>query len=299
MSDDGFSIDNVPMARRPSPALPQRWIGQILKSLRLQSGMSGAAAARAAGLSPATMTRYERGERRPHPNHVTAMLEAYGQPADVTRAVRAIATAAAVTPWYASERDLSPELAMFAGLESSASGILSWQPLTVPGLLQIDAYARAIIEHGPTEVTKKQLDAAVAFRLDRQQLIADADSPEFTVVLAEAALRNPVGGVDVMREQIAHLIEVSRRPHVGLHILPTDSGAHPGMDGPFVLLDFPPAAPEVPLLYSPSTVYLQAAGGALYLDDADDVGAYRSAHERLVEMSTSGDETRELLRRLS
>lgn len=299
MSEDGFSIDNVPMARRPSPALPQRWIGQILKSLRVQSGMSASAAAKAAELSPATMTRYERGERRPHPNHVTAMLGAYGQPPDVIKAVRAIATAAAVTPWYARERDLSPELAMFAGLESAATRILSWQPLAVPGLLQTEAYAGEVIEHAPSEVTTKQRAAAVAFRLDRQELIADEDSPEFVVVLAEAVLHNPVGGAAVMREQIAHLIEVSQRPHVSLHILPTGSGAHPGMDGPFVLLDFPPAPPEVPMLYSPSTVYLQSAGGALYLDDAEDVGAYRRAHERLVEMSTSGDETRELLLKLS
>lgn len=299
LNAENRAIDNVPMARRPSPALAQWWVAQILQSLRADSGMSAARVAKLAGLNPTTVTRYESFERRPHPNHVRSLMEAYGQPPAVVEAVVEIATGAQVTPWYVAQRDLPPWLAMFVGLETAASRILSWQPLTVPGLLQVEGYARALLQCSPTPPTAEQIDSQVAFRMSRQELLLDDDAPQFVAVVAESALRNPIGWDKVMADQIARLIELSERPNIDLHILPARVGAHAGLDGSFVVLDFPSPGPNVPPIYRESTVYVQGARGALYLDDPEDVAAYRAAHDQLVELSTSGDETRELLRTLS
>jgi hypothetical protein len=108
----------------------------------------------------------------------------------------------------------------------------------VPGLLQTDAYARAILS---TRVgaTPEDLDEAVAARMERQQILDRSDPPELWVLLDEAVLRRPVGSPSVMADQLAYLASAARRPHIVLQVIPLAAGAHEGMrGGPFVLAEF-------------------------------------------------------------
>lgn len=115
-----------------------------------------------------------------------------------------------------------------------------YDPLVVPGLLQTEAYARAIVVGGPNELSAEQVDQRVAIRTERQQLLTRTTDPlRLWVVLDEAALRKKVGGAKVMREQLRCLLEMSELAKVTLQVITDEAGAHPGMTRPFTVLTFP------------------------------------------------------------
>ncbi|KAF4407747.1 MULTISPECIES: helix-turn-helix transcriptional regulator [Streptomyces] len=137
--------------------------------------------------------------------------------------------------WPLVNRDSHP--AWFRGyvqLEKSATGIRSFQPQVVHGLLQTEGYARALLS------TLKPDDLAdrLAARLERQRILDQNKPPRLWVILDEAVLRRTVGGPDVQRGQLAHLVAMAARSRVVLQVLPFSAGAHPGVDGALTLLSF-------------------------------------------------------------
>jgi transcriptional regulator with XRE-family HTH domain len=148
--------------------------------------------------------------------------------------------------------------------EAQARRLRWFEPLVVPGLLQTEPYARAILSTR-MGATHEELDEAVAGRMERQRILDREHPAELWVILDEAVLRRPVGGPGVMRDQLARLVEAGQRPNIAIQVVPFGAGAHEGMrGGAFIVADFEGAA---------AIAYQDAASSGQILEDAADVEA--------------------------
>jgi transcriptional regulator with XRE-family HTH domain len=148
--------------------------------------------------------------------------------------------------------------------EAQARRLRWFEPLVVPGLLQTERYARAILSTR-MGATAEELDEAVTGRMDRQRVLDRGHPPELWAILDEGVLRRPVGGAEIMREQLARLAEAARRPNVAIQVIPFSAGAHEGLrGGAFIVADFDDAA---------TIAYQDAASSGQILDDAAEVQA--------------------------
>jgi hypothetical protein len=152
-------------------------------------------------------------------------------------------------------------------LEAVAAQIRTYQGQLVPGLLQTEAYMRALMRSTLRDRRPEEIDRRVSVRLTRQQLLTRDDGPQLWAVVDEAALRRPVGGVKVLRAQLERLVEATTLPRVSLQVLPFEVGAHAAMAGAFTILRF--ADPDLP-----DVVYLEHVTDANYLDKPEDVEEY-------------------------
>ncbi len=133
-------------------------------------------------------------------------------------------------------RGMPPEwLGKWLQIEGTATSLLSYEPLLVPGLLQIEPYAREVIA---TSGRPFDVDDQVEARVARQRILTLDSRPMLVVVLDEGVLHRPVGGAQVMRDQLAHLLDAAQRPEVVIQIVPIEAGAYSGLAGPFVIADF-------------------------------------------------------------
>src|SRR5690606_15524211 len=174
--------------------------------------------------------------------------------------------------WWYRYNDLLPSwFQAYVGLEEAASRIRTYEVQFVPGLLQTKEYARAVIMAGarPEEIARR-----VQMRLERQLILERENPPMLWAVIDEAALRRPIGGADVMRGQLRHLIEMMERPNITIQIVPFSSGGHAAEGGAFSILRF--ADPELP-----DIVYVEQLASALYLDKPEELDRYTEVMERL------------------
>jgi hypothetical protein len=192
--------------------------------------------------------------------------------------------------WWHTYRDVLPDwFAAYLSLEQAALQIRAYEAEFVHGLLQTEAYARALLGAGNPHAAAEATERRVALRMRRQELLSRPSPPRVWIVMDETVLRWPVGGPEVMRAQIDHLIAVNDLPHVTLQIMPFRNGPHPAMRaGAFHLFRF--RARELP-----DIVYLSGLVGAVYLDKDDDVVVYREALDRLGAQSAPARKTEALL----
>jgi len=149
--------------------------------------------------------------------------------------------------------------------EAQARRLRWFEPLVVPGLLQTEAYARAILATR-MGATREELDEAVAGRMERQRVLDREHPPELWVILDEAVLRRPVGGPHVMREQLVRLVEAGQRPNIAIQVVPFSAGAHEGLrGGAFVVADFDTVTATI--------AYQDAASSGQIIEDAAEVEA--------------------------
>ena len=196
----------------------------------------------------------------------------------------ALARASRERSWQSVYRDVvSPHLLQLIEYEAAASINRNFQPLLVPGLLQTEEYARAILMQFADPTTDQPIDAQVEVRMRRQELLDRADPPVLFFILDEAVTRRIVGGPGVMRRQVRKLIELASRPHVTIEIVPFGAGAHPGLQGPFVIYEFPDSADD-------DVVYLEnALGDVISRDSPEEILRYREAFEELRRLSLGHD----------
>jgi len=143
-----------------------------------------------------------------------------------------------------------------------------------------------------TVPSDEEIERMIAVRLKRQERLQGEDAPKVWIVLNEAALRRETGGRATMREQLQRLTDVTRLNKVVLQVLTFAAGAHPAMDGAFVLLRFPePADPDI--------AYVQYRRGSLYLEEASDVDAYAEVFDHLRARALGPDESRAMIARLA
>ncbi|WP_240958131.1 helix-turn-helix domain-containing protein [Streptomyces barkulensis] len=264
-------------------------LGLRLRDLREKAGCSFEEAAAALSVNAATVRRMEKAEVGLKPLFVEKLLETYGVERQEIDSFLALVEESRRPGWWHRFRDVLPDwFGLYVSLEGSASVIRGYEPHCVPGLLQTEDYARALLRTGFPNAPEDELERRVALRLGRQRLIAKPDAPRLWVVVDETVLHRPVGGPEVMRAQIDRLLEATALPNVTLQILTFGAGPHPGMFGPFQLFRF-----DIPEL--PDIVYTESLTGAVYLDERPDTAAYLEALDRMGAQAVSVRHTEELL----
>ncbi|ABD11156.1 hypothetical protein ThrDRAFT_04723 [Frankia casuarinae] len=279
------------MAARSGPTVRRRRLGVELRRLREAAGLTAAEAAKAIRGSEAKISRMENGLVSFRAIDVSDLLHAYGITDDARReAVLALAKETRQQGWWHTYGDVVPRwFEVYVGLEAEASHIATFEMLLVPGLLQTADYARAVMQAATPLLADAEIDRAVDLRLGRQKALAADPPPQLWAILDEAAVRRVVGGPTVTRAQLAHLIEMSRRPEITIQVLPFRLGAHAGMGGSFILLGFPDGD------NTPEIVYIDQATGSLYLDRPADVSQYRERMDRLRASAHDEDASRRLI----
>ncbi|MFI6782728.1 Scr1 family TA system antitoxin-like transcriptional regulator [Micromonospora sp. NPDC050276] len=202
------------------------WI-RALKAARAGAGVSQEALAELIRWSPSTIAAIETGRRRPTPQFAEA-ADAALDTGGLLAELLAVAARQESPAWFAPWR----------AIEAEAVALRTVQPSLVPGLLQTEAYAHAVLSAQGTH-TPEQVDQLVAGRLARQELLAGPAPKRFTAVVDETALRRVVGDRDVQLAQLERLVELATLPHVRLYVIPAGAGAHPGLAGGFVLANLP------------------------------------------------------------
>lgn len=265
-------------------------LGSQLRRLREERGVSRQDAGYVIRASESKISRLELGRVSFKERDVADLLTLYGVADEAEReALLHLAREANAPGWWHSYSDVLPSwFQTYVGLEGAASLIRTYELQFVPGLLQSEAYARAVIMLGNSKASAEEVDQRVELRMQRQRRLQAPKAPRLWAVLDEAALNRPIGGADVMRGQIEHLITMSKLANITIQVMPFQFGGHAAEGGAFSILRFP--EPDLP-----DVVYVENLVGALYLDKRDDVDAYMQVMERLAVDSATPDDTVELL----
>ncbi|MEU2666815.1 helix-turn-helix transcriptional regulator [Micromonospora sp. NPDC007220] len=280
--------------------VPRRQLGRLLRQYRTEAGVTLDAAAEALEYSRQKIWRIECGMGPVRVLDVKAMCELYGVSAEMTEAMRGLATETKSKGWWHAYGDAVPSwFELYVGLESAAAHLRRYDESLIPGILQTKEYAHAL--YGLSgRLSGEERERAVQVRLQRQALLIRRlpAAPRLDAVLSEAVLRRVLGGPEVMSLQLDQLIKLSDLPNVSVRVLPLGAGPQPGaVAGSFVVLDFPPtkqgrAAPE------PSVVYSESLTGALYLDKPEELAAYDRVWRGLDALALGEAESRDMIKRL-
>lgn len=255
-----------------SPTSRGRELAWQLRDLRNHAGLSIQDVARQIRRSRSRISGIETVSPAASPAEVADLGALYQINDQRLTTLLELATEAEHKGWWEDYQDLG--ISRLIGLEVEASHISSYEQAVIPWMFQTEEYSRAVIKGILPGITDRVLNERVAARLRRQELLTRDAYPTFLSMVDEAALRRPVGGSRVMRDQLRKIVEVATTtPSITLQVVPLSLGAHPGLENTFTLLEFEPPRP--------ATVYLESLTDAVYLDRPFDVDKYRDALKHL------------------
>jgi hypothetical protein len=273
------------------PTVLRMLLGAHLRRLREAQGVTREDAGWEIRSSESKISRMELGRVGFKERDVADLLSLYGvdDPEERSRLL-ALARDANNPGWWHRFGDVLPSwFHSYLGLEAAAALIRTYEVQFVPGLLQTQEYARAVVLLGHGRAKEDEIERRVELRLQRQQILTRPDAPKLWMVVDEAALRRPIGGHDIMHAQIEALLEInSTLPNVRLQVIPFNAGGHAAAGGAFTILRFPDDD-------LPDVVYIEQLTSALYLDKRDDVDLYAEAMERLCVEARPPTETAKIL----
>ncbi|MGI5459406.1 helix-turn-helix domain-containing protein [Streptomyces sp. CA-249302] len=278
--------------RRPAPTVGQVVLGKRLQELREAAGLKREEAARVLRVAPATVRRMEMAEVSLKIPYVQVLLETYGVQEDEAAAFVALAEEANQPGWWQRFHDVLPDwFSLYVSLEGAARLVRSYEPHFVPGLLQTEEYARAVMEAGTIGQTGPDLiERHVSLRMARQSLLDRPDPPHLWVIMDETVLKRPVSiRGEVMRDQLDKLLDFAERDRVTLQVAEFRDGPHPGTYAPFTLFRF--GEPELP-----DMVFTEYLTGALYLDSRTEVSAHLEVLDHMTARAASAQRTKKILR---
>ena len=259
----------------PSPTVRRKRLGIELRRLREQAELTCEDVGRRLECSGTRISRIETGRISVRPGDLRELLEVYGVTgAEADSLVQLAREARRKGWWHTYGRVLPTWFEAYIGLESEAVRLRDFQPLVMPGLLQTEDYARAVLRAAPHAGSGAEVDRQVALRMERQKILSQPSPPDVCLVLSESVLRVQVGGPAVMRAQLRRLTDAAERPNITLQVLPSTTAAHVQPISPFTMLEFPDAA-------DPAVVYLEHLTGSLFLENEDEVRRYRVVFDHL------------------
>jgi len=263
-------------SRRQPPTVRLRRLAAELRALRQVAGLTREDTAEQTNINSATLYRIETARARPQKRTLLALLDKYGVTDQARRAaLLELSKQATQLGWLqAYESELPEEYTTYISFESEARSVRNYESLFVPGLLQTEGYTRAMVTTSVPGASEAMIERQVETRTHRQQAITKDDPLKLWVIVDEAVLHREVGGPRVMAEQLRHLADMARQPHITFQVLPYKVGAHAGMHGAFVIMDFPDAA-------DPELVYIENMAGALYLEKEADVRRFAEMFDQL------------------
>ncbi|MFF3467266.1 helix-turn-helix domain-containing protein [Streptomyces sp. NPDC001984] len=276
----------------PAPTLLKMLVGVQLAGFREDAGLAQDQAARALGFSAAKLSRIESGKGRKPPSEadVNALLKLYGTDEyEGAVLLRLLKRAGEPGWWQRYDKRLMPEwFDRLVGLQEAAAAIRTFEIQYVPGLLQTPAYTRAVVKRGLPTAPESEVRRRVELRTRRAQLLQRPDAPQLWAIIDESVLLRVLGGPEVMREQLAHLLDMAQRRHVTVQIVPLDVTNA--------------SAPAIPVTYLrfggldlPDVVYLEHIRSANFLEDRDETEEYRVALDRLADEALQPRQSVELL----
>ncbi|HEX4226862.1 MAG TPA: helix-turn-helix transcriptional regulator [Pseudonocardiaceae bacterium] len=271
------------------PTARRMVLGGQLRRLREAAGISREDAGYSIRASASKISRLELGRVSFKHRDVTDLLSLYGVSDATERDAFLVMAGESNQPgwWHPYGDVLPPWFADYVGLEESASRLQTYEIYFVPGLLQTARYASAVIRQGLPESSAEEVDRRISLRLRRQQMFAKRENTRLWAVIDESILHRPIGGRDVLREQLRHLLEITALPNVSLQVVPFALGGS-AAEGAFTILRF--AESDLP-----DIVYLEHLCGAMYLDKTDEVEQYTKVANRLAVDARTPEDTRKFV----
>jgi transcriptional regulator with XRE-family HTH domain len=263
-----------------------RTVASELRGMREKRGLSCAEVAKTLGVSASKISRIETGNSGLQVEDVSALLDFYQVPTGKKQKLLGLLRRGDQKGWWERQAGLPHLWRTLIDFENKAVRIQNYEALVVPGLLQTSEYSAAMIRGTEPRLSNAELDNLVASRMARQTLLTRATAPRFLAVVHEVALRMPVGEPGVMKRQLRHLLAIAERPNIDLHVVPTAAGAHAGLRGPFVILDF---AEE------PSLAFVENHDTGIFLEEDADLAGYRRAMRNILNLALAPGDTNELI----
>jgi len=276
------------MARQQS-GVNTRGIGLELQRLRKDSGLSVAAVGEQLGVSASTISRIETSKREPTSEEVASILTVLGVKG-VEREKLIDQARRQGEPDMMESATSTEQSRNFLNFEQRATRIVHFGLMLVPGLAQTADYAYAALSALRVGDREEDLEPWVGLRMRRHAILTRRKPPELHWIMTELALRQPIGGARVMAKQLRHLIDLAERPNITINVLPASTAEHPGLLGPFLIMDF---AAE------PTVVYIEDKTTGLFLDDEDKVALYKLTAEKLTDLALDEQRSLRLLRSIA
>ncbi|MEU3233622.1 helix-turn-helix transcriptional regulator [Nocardiopsis alba] len=264
----------MPPKTSPAELAAAKQFGHELRRMRTLSDMSQLELGRATGTSKQQVGAIERGNRRPSKRFTQLAdeaLKAHGRLQNLWPGAKR------AQPWWLEE---------FVELEAKAQVIYEFQPQAIPGLLQSEDYARAVIGASFPPLMEEEAQSVFEDRMARQQLFNRVPTPLTLFIIDEGALRRRIGGAELMRKQLASIVDRAQQPRVQVQVLPFERGAHSAMNGPLVLLD---------MSHAESLVYAETPGAGQVITDAHVVGNCQQQFGHLRSLALSPDQSLEFI----
>jgi transcriptional regulator with XRE-family HTH domain len=265
----------VATSRTKPPTVRLRRLAAELRRLRAASELSREQVEEQTGVNEGTLYRIETARARPQRRTLLALLDLYEATDPLRADLLDLAKSADGQGWARPYHwQLPGEYAAYISFEAEARAVHNYESLFIPGLLQTEDYGRAMISGVLPTVTEAEISERIEARLERQKLLNGSALLELWAVVDEAAIRRVVGGRAVMAAQLRHVLDMMTRPNITVQVIPFDTGAHPGMPGAFVLMEFRDDL-------DPELVYVDTLAGDIFLEADDDVRRYRQMFDYL------------------
>ncbi len=282
---------DIDAGKDEGPTLRRRRLAAELKKSREEAGFTQESVSRHFEWHSAKVTRIENARVPVTARDVNDLLTLYGvRDPDYREALLALARQGRQRTWWTDYRDVMRP-GNFVGMEADASITRVWEPIVLPGLLQSEAYMRALIGIGRRHDPMESIERRVALRKMRQARLTAPAPLQLVALIDESVVHRVVGGPSVMQEQRRKLIEVAALPNVSMRIVPYGAGEHPFMGGSVALLEFPDVAHL-------DVIYLEGLAGDYYEEQPAEVKRYRDEFERLRSRALSEASTVTLIERL-
>jgi transcriptional regulator with XRE-family HTH domain len=277
------------MARRAGqPTSRSRLLAMLLRKLRIVAGLSNAEVAKAIGVSSSTLSRVETAEVGIYPDKLEKLLDLYKVSGSRRVRLLDIARDAEKRVWLQMHSDtaLPEDWQAWTELEAGATEVFNYETLLIPGLLQIPEYARAIIRSTTSDLSDDEVDKLTTSRMARQALLSRTQPLRLHAMIEEGVLRRPFGSADAWWRQLQHLISCAAHPNILIQVVPTDSGPHSGLNGPFVILD-----------YGDDTrlVHLENKTVNLFIDEEDQIKEYARTWAEMQELAYNAEKSVKLI----
>ncbi len=268
-----------------TPTVRLRRLAAELRRLRSVAELTRERVSEQTGINEVTLYRIETAHARPQLRTLKAMLDVYEMTDEQRAALVDLCKNAAAQDWIVPYRDeLSGAYSAYISFEDEASALRNYESLFLPGLLQTEDYAHAVIQGCLPTATKNAIQIRTKARMTRQTVLTKDNPVSLWAIVDEAALRRVVGGPTVMHAQLVHLAKAITAPQITFQVVPYRAGAHPGMPGQFVVLEFADAEDA-------DLVYVDTLAGDLFVEKDKDIKNYRAMFEQLVAVALSPAES--------
>lgn len=275
----------VTVAYEPNPTAARRELALFFRNLREQRRLGLDQLAAHLKVTEVQASRLDRGIRGLRPDDVRKLAAWYDVPDAERERLLELAAESRRRAWW-QQADIPDEAyRTLIGMEHAAQFIGEYGSGVIPGLLQTLAYARASTLGSGLNMTAEQVEAAVAVRMHRQEILQRDRQPRLWVVLDEAVLARVTGGPHVMRDQLRHLADAADRPTVNVQIIGFEYGAHPGGNSNFILVDTGHGLPDL--------VYVEGLRGKAEFTSEAETQRYREAWETLTAIALDPRQSRE------